>query len=573
MIARLRLPLLAATLAGALLPLSGCQDGGTGPALPTEEPRRGELTLLSLGPVLAWDPQRVSGRETAGYANRLFLRSLTGYTAVADGQGRPRLVGDLATGTGTADSTRTRWSFTLRKDVRWQDGSRVTCADVKYGVSRSFDREMAGAYPPVLLDVPRSASGRSIYRGPWETAKGSAAGRRAFDRAVTCTGRTITFRLAEPMGDFDQVVSTPAFAPFKKSRERKKDSLYDAFSTGPYRLDGRWTPSKGGTWVRNRYWTRSADPIRRAQPDRILHREGLDPQAVVEDLVGGGANRAAIAIEPVPRALWPVVDQAAGLSTVVTPNQLVDYLAPNVRRGPMADEHTRRALALATDRQAFVDALGGDRAAEPTWSLLTPALPSSHPPRLERGAHGNAARARAELRKAKDRTPRIVVAYRDSPQVTEGMKALEKGWESAGFEVTLEPFGKDYFAKAAQPATARTVDVFWSNWGADWPSASTVLPPLFDSRTNLTSTSNGRDYGAVKDVRTNATFDRASAMRSSRRRAGLWASADIRLLERGMYVPIAQRRSVLVHGPDVSEVTTNDAYGGAVDLATIRVAR
>mgnify|MGYP006899145790 FL=1 len=40
-----------------------------------------------------------------------------------------------------------------------------------------------------------------------------------------------------------------------------------------------------------------------------------------------------------------------------------------------------------------------------------------------------------------------------------------------------------------------------------------------------------------------------------------------------MYVPIAQRRSVLVHGPDVSEVTTNDAYGGAVDLATIRVAR
>ena len=108
------------------------------------------------------------------------------------------------------------------------------------------------------------------------------------------------------------------------------------------------------------------------------------------------------------------------------------------------------------------------------------------------------------------------------------MKALEKGWESAGFEVTLEPFGKDYFAKAAQPATARTVDVFWSNWGADWPSASTVLPPLFDSRTNLTSTSNGRDYGAVKDVRTNATFDRASAMRSSRRRAGLWASADIR---------------------------------------------
>ena len=36
----------------------------------------------------------------------------------------------------------------------------------------------------------------------------------------------------------------------------------------------------------------------------------------------------------------------------------------------------------------------------------------------------------------------------------------------------------------------------WGGWGADWPSAITVTPPLFDSRPNPTAASDGQDYGA-----------------------------------------------------------------------------
>ena len=41
----------------------------------------------------------------------------------------------------------TSWSFTLRDGITWQDGKEITCADVKYGVERSFSSLFSVAQP------------------------------------------------------------------------------------------------------------------------------------------------------------------------------------------------------------------------------------------------------------------------------------------------------------------------------------------------------------------------------------------------------------------------------------------
>ena len=51
----------------------------------------------------------------------------------------------------------------------------------------------------------------------------------------------------------------------------------------------------------------------------------------------------------------------------------------------------------------------------------------------------------------------------------------------------------------------------WGGWGADWPSASTDIPPLFDSRVNLTPASNGQDYGYYQNPAINQAIDAAAA--------------------------------------------------------------
>ena len=47
--------------------------------------RRGEsvLTVVSLGPVATWDPQRMSSQKDMAFAGRVFSRTLTAYPAGA----------------------------------------------------------------------------------------------------------------------------------------------------------------------------------------------------------------------------------------------------------------------------------------------------------------------------------------------------------------------------------------------------------------------------------------------------------------------------------------------------------
>ena len=64
---------------------------------------------------------------------------------------------------------------------------------------------------------------------------------------------------------------------------------------------------------------------------------------------------------------------------------------------------------------------------------------------------------------------------------------------------TLDPLTDTYYDVIQKP-TADS-DVIWGGWGADWPSIATVIPPLFDSRINLTAASNGQDYGNYRATR------------------------------------------------------------------------
>ena len=76
-------------------------------------------------------------------------------------------------------------------------------------------------YPLALLAVPRKPDGTSVYTGPSDTT-----GQAAFDKAVSCSGRTVTFRLTTPMADFNQAVTLPVFAPVKKSEDKGADGTY-----------------------------------------------------------------------------------------------------------------------------------------------------------------------------------------------------------------------------------------------------------------------------------------------------------------------------------------------------------
>ncbi len=563
--------------------LAGCTgeqpSSETAASLGTSDTPGGTVTALTLGPVLSWDPQRIGVRTDAAFAGRTFLRTLTAYQPGQSPGGQATLVGDLATDTGTSDRDLTTWSFTLRDDVTWQDGSPVTCEDVKYGVSRTFATSaITGGDTDALavLDVPKRVDGTSTYAGPYATGKAAAAGKAAFDKAVTCKDSTITFHLAQPTSDFNEMVTMPAFAPYKQSEDTGKDGSYTVFSDGPYLLKGEWTPGTGGVFVRNPEWKAESDPIRKAYPDEIRYQEGMEPQAVAQDVMANtGSGRAGIALDSAPPAIQQHINALAELrNRSVNPSTgLVEYLVPNLKSSVFAKPEARKALAMATNREAYVVALGGDSAARPALSVIPSSLPAStSEDPIEAGLRGDPAKARAMLQEAGlDLPVKIRVAYRSTESVDKAMAAVAEGWRQAGFDPVMQPIGDSYFTEIAKPDRVTQTDVFWSNWAPQWASASTILPPLFDSTINLTKAGPGRDYGYFADKSVTTQMSQIARIADRAEREKAWGSLDASLRGQGAYIGLAERRAMYVAGSDIRNFTADEILGGSVDFGVVAV--
>ena len=577
-----RLPALAAVAGALVAPVvaAGCSAVSFERAGSTTDGGDSTVTAMSLGPVATWDPQRMTSTKDMAFAGRVFMRTLTAFPAGPDAAAQGRLVGDLATDTGRPSKDLKAWSFTLRDGVTWQDGSPVTCEDVRHGVARSFAEPFATEglnYPLAALDIPKKPDGTSTYRGPWAGTSGAAgAGAKAFDKAVSCKDRTVTFRLTEPRGDFNQMVSLAPFAPFKASADKRGDGTYSVFSNGPYLLKGAWDQGTGGTFVRNPRWKQSSDPVRQPTAERIRYQEGVESQTAAQRIMADQkGNQRAVALDSAPPAMQHSITGSDALrARSVNPHLgLVDYLALTVGSGPMAKEKARQALAVATNREGYVAALGGSTAASPALSLVGRSVAGHEEVDVLRsGPRGDAAAARSLLKESGLTLPVTVrVAYRSTPTADKAMAALENGWEAGGFEVELQPVTKDYFATVSSAKRTRLSDVIWANWAADWPSASTVLQPLFDSRLNLTPSGSGRDLGRFSDARTNSRMSEIAGMADPAAREKAWAELDRGLLKRGVYVPLAQYRAVFTAGSGVTGLAANEALGGWVDLARVGV--
>ena len=164
------------------------------------------------------------------------------------------------------------WEFTIRDGVKWQDGKAVTCEDFKYGISRTFATDVITGGPNYILsyiDMPKDDAGLPIYNGPY---KGD--NQDAYDKAVTCDGNKLTLHFSKPWPDFNYAVATlRAFDPYRKDKDQGERSAFQVFSNGPYKLEGKWDTTQGGTFVRNPEYDPATDEskTRKALPgqDRL----------------------------------------------------------------------------------------------------------------------------------------------------------------------------------------------------------------------------------------------------------------------------------------------------------------
>lgn len=303
-------------LAVATLASSGC-GGDTGPRLsPEDRPLilGYSAELQTLNPLVSTDQN----------ANELIYYLL--YTPLVVYDSSYRIRPWLAESWELADTAVT---FTLRKDVRWHDGVPVTAEDVKF----TFDlaKNPATASPLATAYLIQVASAEVL--GPYRI-------RFRF-----------TDRHAQPLEDFFwPPVPKHILGGVPPADMARQPFNRDPIGSGPYRFVS-WEVGQRLLFERA-----DAFPAGLGGPAgirRVVYRIVPESTTLLAELLRGD-----IQVDgPLNPADAARVEDTEGIRLLSFPWRQFTYLGWNTRREPFRDPTVRRALAMAIDRQALLEAV------------------------------------------------------------------------------------------------------------------------------------------------------------------------------------------------------------------------
>ncbi|KNB51768.1 ABC transporter substrate-binding protein [Streptomyces caatingaensis] len=488
----------------------------------------------------------------------LYNRTLTTYRV--DGKGRVTLVGDLATDTGTPSDGGRTWTYTLKDGLKFEDGSPITSKDIRWGVERlyaSFETD-GPQYIQQWLSGEGTTYRKALPDGPY--------GGKHLPSSVLDTpdDKTIVFHFATPHADTPYAVAMPSIGPVKaeKDGQRKYDNA--PFSSGPYRV-GDHKVGKSLTLVRNEHWDPATDPVRHQYPDRFEisfgHQFGDSTRRFLADQ---GSDKAAMSFTNAvaPEMTQKVLDRADTRGRRFDEVQpYVDYINFNTSR--LKDVRVRRALAYAMPNGQIVQQMGGATAAQLAPNLLSPAVDGyvpSDPYGKRAKPAGDPSKARQLLKEAGKEGQEIVYAYPNTDIQQRVSVVVTQALERAGFKVQRKEIDSNTWRSAISD-TKNSFDIYRSSWGADWPVASTIVPPQYDGRVIADGAQN---YSHLDDPAVNAEIDRINAIADVKRAAPLWQKlADKILKDDAPSVPTFYNLQFSLWGSGLGGVKYHTVYGSA----------
>jgi peptide/nickel transport system substrate-binding protein len=569
----------------AAVGLTACtSSGGSTTSSSSSTPTKGgTVTWLDVSNEFsATDPVGVYlGEEIAGF-RRIVYRGLTAFPITSNKNPKP--VADLATNTGTTKDKGKTWSFTLKSGLKWQDGTPITCADLQYGLSRSYDASLVSPGGGVGLTYFGDGSYNLIdpsdpsydlateYTGP---LTGSATAQAHFDKAASCSGNTITYHFQNAWADFPSAAAALfSTDPYEKSFDKGTANLFTVNSDGPYKLSGKtFDPQTGATFVRNPEYKASTDAkdVRGAYPNTIKFSMVGSAETITERLIANsGGDQTAFTPANIPSDKYSEISSAQSSRVVTSTSPYTRFLQINYNT--VTDPKERMALVEATSKSDFIKAEGGSKWGTATSTIVSSAIPGFKQNSLSKiPATGDVAAAKKLLG---GKTPTIRFAFSDSSTTIEQVAAgLQQNWEAAGFKVTLDPISTSakpgYYPQVG--SDPKPIDVFYSGWAADWPSLFAVVPPILQSNPKGATFGVGFNYGFYSNSKVDSLIKQADTSTDLATQQKLLNEADNTAAEDGAYIPLANQNNYFIHGSKLGGFLPDVASSYYPDLGAMYV--
>ncbi len=569
---------LVAVIAAGVLGLSACgasnnDDGGndTAPKLSNKgvdsvvDPSDAKGGTLKMALAGSWGDSFDPGDTYYGYSWNLlrnYARTLVMFKP-APGKKGLQVVPDLATDLGKSSEGGKTWTYTLQKGIKFEDGSPVTSKDVAYAVSRNVDRavlKQGPSYFADLLDWPKD------YQGPFKSPKNADIS----SAIETPDDSTIVFHLKKPFAEFDYLAQLPTTAPVPAAKDTGKKYTTHPISTGPYMWQDNVDISKGGTLVRNPNWDASTDSNRKALPDQIDVKLGLQPDDLDNQIISGDQDVDITGTGVQPAALPKVLQQKdlqARADNPVAAREQFTQIIGTVK--PLDNVDCRKAIMYAMSPASYQNAYGGKYSG---GELASTVLPPPVPGYSDFDIYGQKSHPKGQVGKAKEALKScgqpdgfaLNMGYRSArPKEKATAEAFQESLGKVGIKLTLKPLPDDTYTseQCGKPSylVANKMGLCTYSWGADWNTGYGYLAQLVDSRT--INPEGGAPNFSVRLPAVDKLIDQLALEQDDAKRAAISTAIDKLVMESASFYPGVYAKAVLLRGKDVTNTFVNDAFG------------
>lgn len=435
----------------------------------------------------------------------------------------------------------TVWTFHLREDALWSDGTPVTSADFMNTITRALD--------------PASGSGYANYLFPIENAEAIYNGEADVDSlgVETPDEHTLIFRLAEPCVYFLDLLRLPVYTPSCSEYADSVDSGWDrdpetSLSNGPFCL-AEYVPDQYFVLEKNEnYW--NADAVKL---DTITYRFFDDTQSMANAYEAGEADVATSLSSTVMEAYEGTDD------LFVTDQIATRYIYMNLNVEPLNDVRVREAINLAINREELCQIVGSDT--EPAYNLVAKYMKDKNTgeyfvDEADQPFEEDVAKAQELLAEAGypngEGFPELTYNYPTLEMDSDTAQVIQEQLKE-NLNITINLEAQELQANYST-RYAGDFDLCRMNWTADFADPYTYLSMLLSNSTYNCSGINDTEYDSIVAA-SNSESDPA------KRSELLHQVEQLAVGEQFYIIPLFAMKSVNLVNPDITGIRQIPASG------------